>query len=114
VLAPVFAAWGPDYRTGLSDFQNAFRAAHPGGGSFASADPALQLAYLTTVDRTPFFETTRMLTLVGMFSAPKYGGNVNGAGWKMIQFEDRHTFAPPFGHYDAQYQGFEYYPVKPA
>ncbi len=41
-----------------------------------------------------------------MFSSPKYGGNLNGIGWKMIGFDDEHVFTPPFGHYDAQYTGF--------
>ena len=57
-------------------------------------------------DRTPFFETTRLLTLLGMFSMPAHGGNRNGVGWKLIGFEDRHAFQAPFGYYDRDYPGF--------
>jgi gluconate 2-dehydrogenase gamma chain len=67
---------------------------------------------LKTVDRTPFFEFTRMLTVLGMFSSPKYGGNYQGSGWKMMGFADQHAFAPPFGYYDAEYKGFVPYPAE--
>jgi hypothetical protein len=79
--------------------------------AFRAAD---QIAFLMTVDRTPFFKTTRMRTVLGMFSSPKYGGNTGGAGWQMMGFEDRHAFSPPFGYYDARYTGFVPYPEKPA
>ena len=29
-----------------------------------------------------------------------------GVGWKLIGFEDRHVFQPPFGYYDRDYPGF--------
>jgi Gluconate 2-dehydrogenase subunit 3 len=58
------------------------------------------------LDGTPFFETTRFLTVLGLFSSPKYGGNYQGSGWKLMGFVDQHAFAPPFGYYDAQYEGF--------
>jgi gluconate 2-dehydrogenase gamma chain len=113
-LSTYFSAWAVEYRAGLGEFAAKFRAANPGTASFAVANPAQQVAYLETVDRTSFFETTRLLTVLGMFSSPKYGGNYQGAGWTMIGFEDRHVFAPPFGYYDAQYVGFVPYSVKPA
>ena len=80
--------------------------------SFAAAPAEAQMAFLKTHDRTPFFETTRMLTVLGMFSSPKYGGNYQGSGWKLLGFVDQHAFAPPFGYYDAEYQGFVPYPRK--
>jgi hypothetical protein len=104
-LSTYFAAMAPDYRTGLAEFQSRFRALQA-AKSFAAADATSQEAFLKTVDRTPFFETTRFLTVLGMFSSPKYGGNYQGAGWKLMGFVDQHAFAPPFGYYDAQYQGF--------
>ena len=61
---------------------------------------------MRTVEQTPFFEQMRLLTLLGMFSSPAYGGNVDGAGWKLLGFEDRHVFEPPFGWYDRDYPGF--------
>jgi hypothetical protein len=95
-----------DYRAQLADFQAAFRANHPGDASFPSIAADRQLEYLKTVDRTPFFETTRLLTLLGMFTMPKYGGNRDGIGWKLIGFEVQHAFASPFGYYDRDYPGF--------
>ncbi len=113
-LATYLAPLAVDFRSGLAEFQAKFRAASPGGPAFAAAASGTQIAFLKTVDQTPFFETTRMLTILGILSAPKYGGNFEGLGWKMIGFEDRHAFAPPFGYYDARYTGFLPYPVKPA
>jgi len=113
-MSTFFAAWSAEFRAGLAEFQAKFHALHPDASSFAAAGSAIQVAFLGTVDRTPFFETARMLTVLGMFSSPKYGGNTAGIGWKMMGFEDRHAFTPPFGHYDANYAGFVPYPEKPA
>ena len=79
---------------------------HPDAASFASLTSAQQIEYLTSVERTPFFDTTRLLTLLGLFSMPEYGGNRNGVGWKLIGFDDQHAFQPPFGYYDRDYPGF--------
>ena len=95
-----------DYRAQLHAFQAAFRERHPSAPSFASLGSEQQIEYLKEVDQTPFFNTTRLLTLLGMFSLPEYGGNRDGAGWKLIGFEDHHAFHPPFGHYDRDYPGF--------
>jgi hypothetical protein len=110
-LGTYFAAMAPDYRKGLNEFQRQFAASHP-SQSFGAANPEQQMAFLKTADRTPFFETTRMLTVLGMFSSPKYGGNYQGAGWKLMGFVDQHAFAPPFGFYDAEYKGFLPYPAE--
>ena len=71
-----------------------------------------QIAYLKTVDRTPFFEATRLLTLLGMFTSPEYGGNRDGLGWTLIGFDAQHMFQPPFGYYDRDYPGFTAEPVS--
>jgi hypothetical protein len=96
----------PSFRQGLAAFQRAFREARPSSGSFASASAADQLAYLKTVDTTPFFEAVRQLTVLGTLSASRYGGNFEGKGWQMMHFEDQHIFVPPFGYYDRDYSGF--------
>jgi hypothetical protein len=108
-LSSYFAPMAPDYANGLAEFQKQFQAAHA-GGSFAAATSDAQIAFLKQVDKTPFFDTTRMLTVLGMFTAAKYGGNYLHSGWKMMGFVDQHAFTPPFGHYDAQYKGFIPYP----
>jgi len=52
-------------------------------------------------DRHPFFFALKGATMTGMLANPEWGGNVNKAGWKMIGFDDRFSWAPPFGWYDA-------------
>src|SRR5262249_39009254 len=61
----------PGFRAGLTAFQKAYGQATPSGGAFASASAADQLAYLKTVDTTPFFEAVRQLTILGTFAASK-------------------------------------------
>jgi hypothetical protein len=113
-LATYFSALAADFTKGLAEFQERFRAGNPAVKSFAAAPMGVQMAFLKTVDHTPFFDMMRMLTVLGMFTSPKYGGNYQGAGWKLLGFVDQHAFAPPFGYYDAEYQGFVPYPGKHA
>jgi hypothetical protein len=105
-LATFFAGRAAAFRSGLADFQLSFRKSQPDDASFAAASNDRQIAYLRSVDRTPFFESARLLTIVGTLSSRKYGGNHEGMGWKLIGFEDRHVFEPPFGYYDRDYAGF--------
>jgi len=105
-LATFFADRAPAFRAGLAQFQKSFRAAHPETTTFAAASSADQIAYLQRVDATPFFESARVLTIIGTLAAEKYGGNHEGLGWKMLGFEDQHVFEPPFGDYDRTYTGF--------
>lgn len=105
-LATFLSQLASDYRVALRAFQAAFRDRHSGVASFASLPSERQVEYLETVDQTPFFEMTRLLTQLGMFSLPGYGGNRDSAGWRLIGFEDRHFFQPPFGYYDREYPGF--------
>jgi hypothetical protein len=113
-LSTFFAERAPAFRKSLADFQRGFQSAQPAAKAFAAASPAEQLAYLTTIDRSPFFESMRQLTILGTLTASKYGGNFAGAGWKLIGFEDQHVFEPPFGYYDRDYPGFVPYPREKA
>jgi len=110
-LATFFSQLAGDYRAQLAAFQAAFRERHPSDGSFASLPSERQIEYLKKIDQTPFFTTTRLLTILGMLSSPAYGGNRNGVGWKLVGFEDAHAFASPFGYYDRAYPGFVIDPV---
>jgi len=105
-LATFYSQLGSDYRAQLTAFQAACRELHPGALSFAALTSDQQIEFLTRVDDTPFFNTTRLLTLLGMFALPSYGGNRDGTGWKLLGFEDTHVFHPPFGYYDRDYPGF--------
>jgi gluconate 2-dehydrogenase gamma chain len=105
-LASFWSQLARDYRAQLGVFRSAVPERHPSAASFAALTSDQQIAHLRQYDRTPFFNTTRVLTLLGMFSLPAYGGNREGIGWKLIGFENAHIFQPPFGYYDRDYPGF--------
>ena len=105
-LSTFFSRLGPDFRVQLATFQNNCRERNTGTATFAELPPERRVEFMRTVEQTPFFEQMRLLSLLGMFSSPAYGGNVEGAGWKLLGFEDRHVFEPPFGWYDRDYPGF--------
>jgi len=102
-LGSFLAHWRPSFMAGLAGFQAAARATHPRAGAFAALSSAEQIAFLHTVDTTPFFDQARVLTNCGMFTSPAYGGNRNLVGWQLLGFEDKHIFEPPFGYYDRGY-----------
>jgi gluconate 2-dehydrogenase gamma chain len=112
-LGTFFHHMHDDFVAGLAEFQSACHAQNPDASSFAALPSDRQIAFLKTVENTPFFDRIRMLTLCGMFTMPSYGGNRDGVGWKLIGFEDQHAFQPPFGYYDRDYPGFVVDPVKP-
>ncbi len=68
---------------------------------FATLAAAEQFETLKGEEKSPFFGTLRFLTVAGMFALPVYGGNRGHAGWKLLGFEHRHFWQPPFGFYDA-------------
>jgi Gluconate 2-dehydrogenase subunit 3 len=102
-LGSFFAHWREGFMRGLGEFQAACHAHNPDAASFAAMTSERQMEFLHTVDTTPFFEQARTLTLCALLSSPKYGGNRDGAGWKILGFEDQHVFEPPFGYYDRGY-----------
>jgi gluconate 2-dehydrogenase gamma chain len=106
-LATFFARVAPDFRSQLAAFRLRCQAQYPDVPSFAALTHEQQMEFLAQVERTPFFERIRLLTLVGMFAMPKYGGNRDGVGWKLLGFQDQHIFQPPFGYYDRDYPGFK-------
>jgi hypothetical protein len=105
-LLTFFSDRAPAFRSGLAEFQLAFRKAHPALQSFATASGTEQIAFLRSVDRTPFFGSVRTLTIMGTLASSRYGGNYENLGWKLMGFEDQHVFQPPFGYYDRHYIGF--------
>ncbi|HEY6361825.1 MAG TPA: gluconate 2-dehydrogenase subunit 3 family protein, partial [Vicinamibacterales bacterium] len=82
-LATFLSQLAGDYRAQLAEFQAALRKQYPGVASFASLTSEQQVEHLRGVDRTTFFETTRLLTLLGMFALPACGGNRDAMGWKL-------------------------------
>jgi gluconate 2-dehydrogenase gamma chain len=115
VYQGLYATRADEFRAGLVAFANEFEARHPGTAQFADLDPEQQTAYLRGIETTPFFGTMRMLTVLGLLSLPSYGGNHDKLGWRLVGFEDRAVWEPPFGYYDRDYRGFlPYAPAKPA
>lgn len=109
-LGSFFAGQLPSFRQGLADFQGAFGALHGADKQFSAAPDAQQIAWLQTVDKTPFFTGVRRLTILGLIALPKYGGNHDYLGWNLLGVENSHIWEPPFGYYDKDYAGFEPYP----
>jgi gluconate 2-dehydrogenase gamma chain len=90
----------PLYTQGMNDLQAKTRELFPGAGKFSSLSSAQQIQLLTAIERTPFFEQVRLHTIIGFFADPKYGGNQDKIGWKLIGFEDKFHWSPPFSpHY---------------
>jgi gluconate 2-dehydrogenase gamma chain len=103
VLGGMFVALAPDVRRGLAAF-NEDVARRTGKRRFSLLDEARQDELLRVHEGGDWFATVRFLTLAGLLAAPSYGGNRDLVGWKLIGFEHRHVWSPPFGHYDAQHE----------
>jgi gluconate 2-dehydrogenase gamma chain len=88
------------YAAGLEQAQAARQDLFPGSQSIAGLQPGELIRLLRAIENTEFFELVRTHTILGFFGNPSYGGNRNLAGWKLIGFEDRFQFEPPFGFYD--------------
>ena len=90
------------YADGLKEAQAKRAALFPGSQSIAALQPAEQIRLLQAIEKTAFFDLVRTHTVLAFFGDPKYGGNRDQIGWKLIGFEDRFDFEPPFGYYDAE------------
>jgi hypothetical protein len=73
-----------------------------GAKSFASLSSAQQMAVLTAMekDKPELFGVIRFGTIAGMLANPEWGGNYQKTGWRWIGFDDRFSWAAPFGWYD--------------
>ena len=92
----------PGLQDGFRRLGDAVAERTPGSRSFAALSDTDQIEFLTQLERSlpDVFDEFRDLTMLGMFSDPMHGGNFNKVGWKLIGFEDRHSWKPPFGYYD--------------
>jgi gluconate 2-dehydrogenase gamma chain len=89
------------YRAGVVDL-NRRAAATFKAASFAALGAAQQDQLLTAIEKTPFFQSLRVDTIVGTFALPTWGGNRDHLGWKLIGLDHQPTFQSPFGYYDAE------------
>ncbi len=87
-------------RDGLATLQTDVASRHANARDFASLTKEQQDALLRDRETTPFFELARTLTLAGVLSSPKYGGNRNYVGWKLVGHDPSPAYQPPFGYYD--------------
>lgn len=90
-------------RAGLADLASRAQSDSPGAETFSDVDEKTQIAILTRIEESDFFQTVRLLTLAGVLADPSYGGNRDRLGWDLIGFEGHFAFAPPFGYYDAHH-----------
>ena len=90
-----------DYTKGLTELSAETRRRSPAAASFAALSSADQIAVLTAIEKTPFFNLVRTHTVSGFFAAPVHGGNAGKAGWQLVRYDDSLNHRPPFGYYDA-------------
>jgi gluconate 2-dehydrogenase gamma chain len=91
--------------SGLAAYNTLVAQAHPEVTHFAQLAPAQQLEFLRGHDHHQFFQQLRGAVLVAVFSNPLWGGNKDKAGYRILGFEDRFVWQPPFGWYDARANG---------
>jgi gluconate 2-dehydrogenase gamma chain len=88
------------YRTGMAEVQQKRREMFPASASIAALPNEQQIQLIHAIETTSFFELLRTHTMYGLLGNPSYGGNRDHIGWKLIGFDDRMAFQPPFGYYD--------------
>ena len=74
----------------------------PGSSSIAGLSRDQRIALLKSIEKTEFFQQVRQHTALGFLGHPKYGGNRDMVGWKLIGVEHAMQYQPPFGYYDAE------------
>lgn len=90
----------PLFAEGLKSLGETVAKKHGSAATFASLTPEQQDAVLHEIEKTDFFGAMRFATLAGFLSLPKYGGNKDYMGWKMIGQEVVMEHKAPFGWYD--------------
>lgn len=95
------------YRTGMERVQQKRKEMFPTSASVAALSSDQQIQLIHAIENTEFFELLRTHTMYGLLGNPSYGGNRDHVGWKLIGFEDRMAYEPPFGYYDAHPNGDE-------
>jgi gluconate 2-dehydrogenase gamma chain len=90
------------YHKGLAELQRRRAALFPGSATISGLTEEQRTTLLKSIEETEFFRLVRLHTIVGFFGHPKYGGNRNDAGRKLIGIEASMHFHPPFGYYDRE------------
>ena len=103
-LATFAAADRTVFVAGLKELEKQSRKRFGRSKRFSELSSPQQTEVLKGIEKTPFFELVRTMTILGMFSNPEYGGNHDQIGWKLLGFQDDFHFKSPFGFYDSEYQ----------
>lgn len=85
---------------GLADLDT--RARERGVDGFARLAPAQQDEVMREIETTEFFQSARMLTVMGVFSDPSHGGNREQVAERIYGIEHASAYQAPFGYYDAE------------
>lgn len=93
------------YKSGLAETQAKRVQMFPSSTSIARLSAEQRIALLKSIETTDFFQQVRQHTALGFFGHPKYGGNRDMAGWKLIGVEHAMHYTPPFGYYDTEASG---------
>jgi gluconate 2-dehydrogenase gamma chain len=93
------------YTQGLKDLQAKTRELFRNADRFSGLTSAQQIQVLKAIEKTPFFALVRQHTIVGFLADPVHGGNRDQIGWKLIGFDDKFDYKPPYGYYDRNYKG---------
>ena len=104
-LGGFMASEAPLLNEGLEDLRRRSQSAQPPADDFSELSFQQQTQIIENIEETNFFVSLHFLTLCGVFSMPKYGGNRDHAGWRLLGFDHQHAWQPPFGHYDALVHG---------
>jgi hypothetical protein len=89
-LAGPYSHHVDDYRRGVAALEAA--ASEARGASFSALEPQRQDDVLAALESSPdgferaFFELLRAHVIEGMFGDPSWGGNIDGAGWRLIGY----------------------------
>ena len=91
------------FEVGLRDLDDRARRRRPDQGTFAalSSTDQIELMHTLEAENSEFFDAALFATMAGMFADPSCGGNTDKVGWKLLGFDDRFIWQPPFGSYDA-------------
>ena len=91
-----------DFAKALKALNEQAKKTAPQAASFSALTSMQQVEAMKAIEKSGDFGTLKYYTLVGFFGDPADGGNKDEVGWKLIGFEDKFYYAPPFGYYDAQ------------
>src|SRR5581483_12342342 len=95
-LATFDAHLRENYREGLAGIEQKREEMFPGSAAVSALTNAQQIQLIRAIENTEFFGLLRTHTLYGFLGNPSYGGNRDLVGGKLLGFDDRHVFQPPF------------------